>query len=224
MHQETVIAAIGAQLDALSSLLSTTIALALLAAWAGIHGASKVTVFSLEVERPHAFYILAASFILVNITAIIYFLRLADLLSVVQDANLAQALTALGTHSWAYNPYAYFGPSPMSLIQSGFGYGVMIVIWWIGYATLSLLTDFLPKRRLDRAIMQGFFAVGLTSMGAIQWVYYVVLGRLRTPQFEQFIDVEANVVVRTVFTFAGIGVGALIFAAAQRTRKRGFKN
>lgn len=213
MDQELLLAAIGDQLDALSGLISTTIGLALLAAWAGLWGEKKVAVFSMSVDRLPAFYILGASFITVNVTAILYFLRLADILAQIDDAHLGKALTALGTSAWPYNPFAYFGPSTSSVLHSGFGYGLLIVIWWIGYTALSLLAGHRTRRPAELLILYGFLAVGLLSMLVIQHVFSVVAGRIEESGLP--LDIALYGLVRGAFTFAGIGAGGLVFLLAR---------
>jgi hypothetical protein len=218
MDQELLLAAIGDQLDALSGLISTTIGLALLAAWAGLWGEKKVALFSMSVERLHAFYILGASFITVNVTAIIYFLRLADILVQIDGAHLDDALTVLGMNPWPYNPFAYFGPSTSSVLHSGLGYGLLIVIWWIGYTALSLLVDYRTRRVSERLILYGFLAVGVLSMLVVQYVFWIIAGRVEDAAFP--LDVAVNRVVRTAFSLAGIGAGGLIFCLARGFRAR----
>lgn len=220
MDQDLMVAAIGNQLDALSSLISTTIGLALLAGWAGLQGSAKVSILSLSVKREHAFYLLGACFIVVNVSGIIYFLRLADMLALVDNDHLVQALTVLGTNAWPYNPFAYFGPSTSSMLHSGFGFGLLIVVWWIGYTALSLLIDYRTRKLPELLVMYGFMALGLLSMGTIQYVFWVVLRRFGEAGKAFPIDLGMNGTLRSAFTIAGIAVGGLIFTLARGYRAR----
>ena len=219
MEQDVLVSAIGKQLDGLSSLISTTVGLALIAAWAGLQGEEKVSVFSVTMKRQHAFYILGASFITANATAIIYFLRIADLIAQVSDQNFAKALTILGTHQWPYNPFAYFGDSALSLVYSGFGFGLLIVIWWIGFTALGLLVEYPSRKPAELLVMAAFLAVGLSSMLAINQVFTAVMHRIDASAGGVPIDVRANGLVRAVFTFLGIGAGALLSWVAQISRR-----
>jgi len=220
MNQDLMVAAIGDQLDALSSLISATIGLALLAGWAGLQGSDRVSILSLSVKREHAFYLLGACFIIVNVSGIIYFLRLADMIALIDGGHIGQALTVLGTNAWPYNPFAYFGPSRSSMLHSGFGYGLLIVVWWIGYTALSLLIDDRTRKPSELLVMYGFLAVGLLSMGAIQHVFQVIVRRLGEPGQAFPLDVGANLAVRGAFTIAGIAVGGMIFLLARSYRAR----
>lgn len=223
MDQDILISAIAGQLNGLSSLISTTVGLALIAAWTGLQGEDKVSVFSLSLKRQHAFYILGASFITANATAIIYFLRLADIIAQVDDAHLAEALATLGTSAWPYNPFAYFGDSGLSLLHSSFGYGMLIVIWWIGFIALSLLTEYPTHKIAERLVMVAFLLVGLASMSAIQIVFFEVMRRVGENAAIFPIDVQANLIARTTLTFVGIGIGGLLFYLAQRFTARRVK-
>jgi len=220
MDQDVLVSAIANQLDGLSALISTTVGLALIAAWTGLQGEEKVSVFSLSVKREHAFYILGASFITANTTAIIYFLRLADIIGEIDDAHLLEALTTLGTNAWPYNPFAYFGDSTFSLLHSSFGFGLLIVIWWIGFTALSLLVNYPTRVAAERVLMSVFLLVGLASMVAIQIVYSEVWIRLSETGASFPINLKTNWLVRSAFTFAGIGAGGLLFWLAQRLRPK----
>jgi hypothetical protein len=217
MDQDILVTAITGQLNGLSSLISTTVGLALVAAWTGLQGEERVSLFSLSVERRHAFYILGASFITANITAIIYFLRLADIVAQIDDAHLAEALTTLGTNAWPYNPFAVFGDSAFSALHSSFGYGLLIIIWWIGFTALSLLIEYPTRKIAEWFVMSGFFFVGIASMATIQLVFFEVADRVidkGTP-----IDLQASG-VRATFAFVGIALGGGLFFLAQRFRAR----
>jgi len=223
MDQDILISAIAGQLDGLSNLISTTVGLALVAAWTGLQGEDRVSVFSLSVNRQHAFYILGASFITANATAIIYFLRLADILAQVDDAHLAEALATLGTSAWPYNPFAYFGDSGLSLLHSSFGYGMLIIIWWIGFIALSLLTEHPTHKIGERIVMVAFLFVGLASMLAIQLVFFEVMRRVGENATLFPIDIQANLIARMALTFVGIGIGGLLFCLAQKFSARRVK-
>lgn len=222
MEQDVLVLAIANQLDGLSSLISTTVGLALIAAWTGLQGEERVSVFSLTMKREHAFYILGASFITANATAIIYFLRLADIIAQVDDDHILKALTTLGTSAWAYNPFAYFGDSALSLTFSGFGFGLLIVIWWIGFTALSLLVEYPTRKPAELLVMAAFLLVGLGSMLAIQLVFSRVGTRLTGVEtlYDFSIDVQAQAILRSIFAFLGIGAGGLLFLLAQISRRK----
>lgn len=217
MDQDMLVSAVAAQLDALSALLATAVGLTLVSGWAALRGSARIQAFSLQLGRRQAFYILAAALILVNVTSLIYFLRLADILQLVDRDHASGALTALGTHSWPYSPFAFFGTSPLSRLHGSFGFGAMIVIWWIGFTTLSLLVEFPPRRRPEILILGTFLVVGLLSMFAIHAVF--AAAGLSAAAAGLALDPEANSGLRSIFMYGGVAAGGLICAVAQRLRK-----
>jgi hypothetical protein len=166
MTEDVMIAAIGEQMKALSTLLSTTIGIALVALWAGLKPKGKIPVLSLEVTREHAFYLLGVGFMGVNAAGIVYFLRLTDLLVRINPGYFCKAVATLATSGWLANPFSFFGQSPVAVLHGGAGLLLIIAMWWIGLATLSLLAQ---GRWLGRhwLVMFGYIALGLASLGAI---------------------------------------------------------
>lgn len=218
MDAELVIAALGKQLDALSSLIGWAVGLALITAWAGLQKQPEISLFSMKVSRSDALLLLGAAFLFVNVAAILYFMRVGDLIFLIKKESLHKALTAIGTHAWAFNPYAYFGNSTASLILSNFGYGALIAIWWIGYTALSLVQD--DKTTLEfRLVIGAFLVVGLVSMGAIQYGFGAILSRLDDLDGNFRSAILDQVAPRGILTFLGIGLGGLIFVAAQKFQK-----
>jgi len=106
---------------------------------------------------------------------------------------------------------------------SNFGYGALIVIWWIGYTALSLVQD--DKTTLDfRVVIGAFLAVGLVSMGAIQYGFGFILIRVGELDASFRSSILDQVIPRAVLTFVGIGLGAFIFALAQKIQKKRHTN
>jgi hypothetical protein len=218
MDSELIIAALGKQLDSLNSLVGWAVGLALITAWAGLQRQPEISLLSMKVARKDALYLLGAAFLYVNLAAIVYFVRIGDLIALVEQKSLPKALTVVGTNAWAFNPYAYFGDSFASLFLSNFGYGALIVIWWIGYTALSLVQD--DKTALDfRIVIGAFLAVGLVSMGAIQYGFGFILIRVDELDASFRSSILGQVIPRTVLTFVGIGLGGLIFALAQKIQR-----
>ena len=209
MDQELLIKALSQQLDALNSLIGWAVGLALISAWAGLQHSHHIEIFSMKVTRREAFFLLGAAFLFVNIAAILFFSRIDDLLLLVDPKHFTKALTALGTHAWPFNPYAYFGDFVSSLVLSNFGYGGLIIIWWLGYTALALVHD--DKKALEfRLIIGTFLAVGLVSMGVIQLGFFVILRRLSdVDQYSLRTSIEGQAIPRSILTFAGIGAGGL---------------
>ncbi|MEO1323637.1 MAG: hypothetical protein AAFV59_11585 [Pseudomonadota bacterium] len=215
MNQEVLIDAIGSQLDALQSIISAAVVLALLSAWAGISKKPTVSVFSLEVTRSEAYLLLGWTFVFVNVAATLLFLRLADLILNIAPTHIDEALTVLATHSWVFNPYALFGTSSLAVIHSCFGYGALICIWWIGFTCLAVLQG--SKSEFPKSLIAiVFLGVGLASMGAIQLGFFGVLEQLEHADPALRNAAYLTVIPRTVTTFIGIIIGGLIFSVTFR--------
>ncbi|MBK1870983.1 hypothetical protein [Taklimakanibacter albus] len=211
MDQISLISSLKDHLDILSGLVGSTVGLALLSGWAGLQRTETISLLGMTVTRREAFFLLAAIFIGVNFAALILFLRVADLLQLTAGENSVAAITALGSHPWPFNPYAYFGDSAFSTIYSSVGYGCLIIIWWIGLSTLTLFQD--PTDIISKSVYGLFFAVGLLSMLAIQYVFFVVLKILPTLPSALQSGIESTILPRTIATFAGIGIGFLVAQA-----------
>ena len=213
MESDVLINAIGSHLDALQSTVNTSVGLALVAAWAGFQKEREISVFALKATRGQALHLLGLVFIFTNVTALILFLRLADLLYLVDAVEIDKAITAIATHKWVFNPFAQFTSTPLSIINSCFGYGALIVIWWIGYTCLALLND--NKRSFIFSMIGAvFLAVGLASMLAISHCFMVLAERLSDASAE----IQAAAVMlfwpKQITSFLGIGLGGLVFALA----------
>lgn len=211
MDQISLISSLKDHLDILSGLVGSTVGLALLSGWAGLQRTETISLLGMTVTRREAFFLLAAIFIGVNFAALILFLRVADLLQLTAGENSVAAITALGSHPWPFNPYAYFGDSAFSTIYSSVGYGCLIIIWWIGLSTLTLFQD--PTDIISKSVYGLFFAIGLLSMLAIQYVFFVVLKILPTLPSALQSGIESTILPRTIATFAGIGIGFLVAQA-----------
>jgi hypothetical protein len=221
MDSEILLTALGKQLDALNSVISWASGLALITAWAGLQRSPEISIFSMKIERKDALYLLGAAFLYVNIAAIFFFVRIADLLMIIESSSLSKALTIIGTHAWPFNPYAYFGNSLTSVVTSNCGYGALIAIWWLGLTALTLVQD-------DKAaigfwiIVIVFFAVGLISMGAIQLGFEIISVRLHELRDMELRNaIQSQAVPRTVLTLFGIGVGGAMFIISQLIQIRG---
>lgn len=213
MDQISLVSSLKEHLDILSGLVGSTVGLALLSGWAGLQRTETISLLGMTVTRREAFFLLAAIFIGVNFAALILFLRVADLLQLMTDDNAVTAITALGSHPWPFNPYAYFGDSAFSTAYSSVGYGCLIIIWWIGLSTLTLFQDPNANDIISRSVYGIFLVVGLLSMLAIQYVFLVVFRMLPALPPTLQSGIESTILPRTMATFAGIGVGFLVAVA-----------
>lgn len=212
IDQKIIIDTIAKHLDSLESLASTIIILSVAIAWAGIQRSQQIEVFSTTFNRRHAFFVVAALYLIANMSILILFLRLGDLVGFLDKNNIVKGVTQLSTHKWILNPFAYFGNSTIAQIHSSEGFGLLISVWWLCNASLSSLMDD-KKHKVANILIGLFLVIGLCSMFAIQRVFSIILESLQKSHTELYTLVLQTMNDRTVGTIIGIIVGGLIFAA-----------
>ena len=209
MDQRELIDAIGRHLDATSELVHWALFLAIVFLWAGLAKQDPISVLGMNVARTQALTVACGFYLVVNVVVSMHFLRIGDILQNITDENFIAALTKLSTHRWAANPFAYFNGGLPSRIHSSLGFGVLIVVWWIGNASLYALSD--NAMTPIGLVLQGvFLVIGLGSMQAVQRVLPIVLQRLEALAPALALEVRATVPYRAAFSLLGIGLGALV--------------
>jgi hypothetical protein len=222
MEQAALVDAIGKHLDALATILNWVVGLAIVTIWTGAQRDEEVSLFGLKMTRKNAFYLLGAAFLYVNVISIVLFLRIGNILDAIDPKNFAKAMTVLGANAWPFNPFAYFGSSDTSLIIGNFGFGALIVIWWIAYTALAMCRD--DRKSLDYwAVVGAFLIIGLLSIGAISYVFSIIRNRAYQLDPTWASSIHSQVIPRSILALAGIAVGVLIFSIASRVQARRFE-
>lgn len=215
MDQKELCDSLGKHLDAAAETVHWALLLAVVFLWAGMTKQDPVKALGMDIPRSQAFLAACLVYLSTNLFIMIYFFRVGDILRRVDDATFLVALTKLCTHKWAANPFAFFGQTPFAKIYGSCGFGLLIVVWWIGNASLYALADHAFSR--GGLLLQGLFlGIGLASMFAVQRVLPIVLKRLETVSPALLEEVKATMPYRAVLTFAGIGAGGLITSAVLR--------
>jgi len=218
VDQDVLADAVSAQLDALDSLVTATVGLALLAAVAATQAPAIYELFSLKLSRDLAFAVLVSVFTATNFAALLYFLRISALVAMCDTPHLPKLLTKLFTHKWIFNPYSDFGGG-LARFHSSIGFGALIVMWWIGYTTLLLVSD--NQIILRYAAMGPYLAIGFFSVAVISRSQGLIAQRAKT--LAPFADhASALLAAKRFATMAGIGVGGLIYLIAQAPKLLGF--
>jgi hypothetical protein len=219
MEQEVILEAIGKHLDAVESTVNWIVLFAVAVSWAGIRKERNIEAFGLKVERRLAFFVASAIYLIANMMVLVFFLRIGDLLLLVEEAKLPKAVTTLATHSWLLNPYSYFGDTAIARLHSCEGYGLLIATWWLCNTSMSTLME--DKRSRTGQVMLGIFLViGLLSMQTIQRGYQIVQDRLSGPYPQLSHDIGATNAERLVGICLGIIVGGLLFFAGNVLQER----
>lgn len=219
MNQDVIIEALGEHLDAIETYVNGLAILAVAAAWAGVQRSRDVEVLGAKFDRRHAFWALAVLYLVGNMAILILFLRVGDLVALLDPGHVVKGVTELATHSWVLNPFSYFGTSGVARFHSAEGYGLLIATWWLCNASLSTLMDD-KRNRAAHLLLSLFLAIGLGSMLAMDRVYGIVLNALRAPAPALFTAVAHTVVERGIGNGLGIAVGGLIFVATNRLQLR----
>jgi hypothetical protein len=219
MDQEVIIEAVGKHLDTIETYVNAIAILAVAAAWAGVQRSREIEVLGAKSDRRHAFWAVAVLYLIGNMTILILFLRVGDLVALLDPSHVVKGTTTLATHSWVLNPFGYFGTSGVARFHSAEGYGLLIATWWLCNASLSALMD--DKRNRAAHLLLGLFlAIGLGSMVAMNRVYGIVLDAHQASAPAIYTAALSTAVERTVGNGLGIVVGGLIFVAANRLQLR----
>lgn len=219
MDQIILVANIGKHLDSLETLFNSVILLAIAIAWAGIQRSQIIEVLGTKFNRRYAFFVAAALYLVVNMSILVLFLRLGDLVALLDNKNLAKGITQIATHRWILNPFGYFGSSTIAQMYSSGGLGLLISIWWLCNASLSSLMDD-KKNRAANILFGLFLIIGLVSMSAIHRVHAAVLSALSKTDPGLYDLVLQTSGERTIGAFLGIVVGGLIFFAVNFLQRK----
>jgi len=219
MDQDVMVDAVGKHLDTIEAYVNAIAVLAMAAAWAGVRRSREIDAFGTKFDRRHAFWALAVLYLIGNMTILILFLRVGDLVLLLDPSHVVKGTTTLATHPWVLNPFSYFGDSAVARFHSSEGYGLLIATWWLCNASLSTLMD--DKRSRAAQLLLGLFlGIGLGSMLAMNRVYGVALGSLRASAPSLYAAASATAIERGVGNGLGIVVGGLIFFAANKLQTR----
>lgn len=222
MNPDVVIDSIASHLNALKTIVSWGVVLALGVSWAGLQNDKTIKIADLEMTRAQAFFVGLAVYLIANLAFLLGVWRITALLRLVDDVNFPKAYTTLATHDWLLNPWGYLGTDPVPALSTQLGIGLLIVCWWICMASIVLLLG-TQHRSLSIALPLAFLAVGVASMWAMYDVYienYSRLAVLEPAIHEGVVDTRAG---RWVGFVAGVLVGWVLFLVARSVQVRRLK-
>jgi hypothetical protein len=219
MDQSILVDAIGKHLDLLEKISVWALLLSLAIGWAGLQK-KDIAALGMTFARREAFAAAAAVYLFANMIIIVLFLRLGDLLLLVDAGTLPQAITKLSTHTWIMNPYSYFGGYAFSRTYSCEGFGLLIVLWWLCHASLGTLIDGSQTKK-HTLLIGAFLLLGLAAMFAVQRVGWIVLHRgAKVLPTDLFDSISSTFPERTIETFLGIGIGGFLFGVVRVLQRR----
>jgi hypothetical protein len=219
MNQDVLIKALADCLDTLEKFVTAAILLAISVMWTALRNQETLDIYSMKVERRYAFPVLATLYMFLNTAVLILFLRLALLIDLIpRGEEFRKALDTIATHSWILNPYSYFGASVPAILYSSTTYGLLIVVWWLCFASLHALGDS-PKPRVQRHTESAFLLIGLAAMGAMQWAGFVMYWKADAG-VRGYEGVNMVFVGKAIMSFVSIGLGAILFGLVAMARRR----
>lgn len=218
MDQNLLLDAITKHLDALEANVNAIILLAIAAAWNGLRRTRELEALGMKFDRRHAFWILGSAYVVANVAAMISFLRLGDLLSLIENTKFEEAFTRLAVHPWVLNPLSHFGGIEVSArVHASGGWGLLILTWWLCTTSLATLMD---SKRGALVLFFALFAVGLGSIIAIYSAQQTVFARLGPVAPHLLSELEVGRPWRIAGTWIGVASGLLIFFGANHLREK----
>ncbi len=214
MDDKTLLDVLSKSLDVVSITMYLIVPIGLVVLWAALFR-KTIKVGNVELELSNGFLPILFTFAGGNLVIIFNIVQLGSALERLSTASLREGMTRIWYHSWALNPFCYFGDSGPETVTCLFGYGSLIVAWWVCFlATFSLLSfNRVAKGRRLWLLLP--IAEGVASMAAIARTYKIMLARgggVRDLPIESF---RTSVAARETVVIIAIGVGVLVFVAVE---------
>jgi hypothetical protein len=204
------------QLSNLESVVTTAMGLAFVAAFAGIQRSRTIIVFSVEMERKPAFWIVAAAFLLLNGSAVIFFFRIKDTLHQA-GRDIDQALSTLALHAWVFNPFAFHGDGWLAQVYDGSGLFLLVVIWWLCAAALCMIHPRIRAKTIPW-LYGTLLLVGLSCLGSIELALGEVSESVKLCPLPTLLLYQKSIEFRDWFGLAGAALGFITFTVLLRLR------
>jgi hypothetical protein len=131
VDQKTLVDTLKSHIDEMQGIFSWALLVAVGIGWAGLTRQKQIEASGIKIYRRYAFYVACSLYILTNIVLLLLFLRLGEILLLLNNSTFVEGFTVLSSHKWILNPYAYFGNSTISKLLSSIGTGLLVLFWWI---------------------------------------------------------------------------------------------
>lgn len=177
MDNETLLESISQHMDQLSSFHGWMLATAISAIYMIVKRRDELEVVGIKLTKEDTSIALSALFLLAAGGIFIVLVRLYRLLEMLPDDQISAAFTRMATHSWLLNPFAYFGDSIVYRFISLLSLLGLVIAWWIGLASLSLLSGKL--QRVEYAFVSTFVAVSGLTLITVQQIYFLLIDRMK---------------------------------------------
>jgi hypothetical protein len=213
MDQDILVTTLKDHLDLTEKLIAGIIGISIVSAWAGRKPSQDITIVGLTVPQRHAFWILSTLFISATVTSAILIARISYILEYMNCDHLLEGLTTILTHKWPINPYAFYGHDWLGITLGSIGFGALIIIWWLGYWTLTLFHQGFTISKL-LFLVSGFLFVGTTL-----YVGHIVLRELQSFAIMNTNQSRTIAISKIAAALTGAIAGFFLFAIVNKIRE-----
>jgi hypothetical protein len=219
MDDGVIIEAIKGELESLVTLVNLALSLSLVAGAAGLRRKGALELFSLQMNRKHAFWVMVVVFLAINLGAALVLLRLADLFTLIAahaDApKRSEAFSLLATYAWPLNPFAAHGDAGAARWYDHLGLMPLALVWWICLAATFAVR---PERS---AGAKPIWTVICTLLGlAFAAVTYVSFEAIRQAVPSAWPAYAASFCWRVHAAWPGITLGVVILLGVLHHRSK----
>ncbi len=177
MDEKTLLEAVAGHVGLLSSLQWWMLVTALAAIYMVVAGKDELDLKFFKARRENAAALLGALYLIVTAAIFVVLVRLYGLIEALPDAQILAAFTKIATHSWLFNPFAYFGDWWPYKFVSLASLLALVVAWFFGFASLSLPEAKRGRARAAAVFSTVFVALSVVNLIAVQQVYFLLEGR-----------------------------------------------
>lgn len=212
MNQDAVQDSLVRQLEVIDKSIFWALAVASVIGWAGAHHTDPIEVIGLKSSRADAYFVAGWAFVLANIAILLAFLRMGDLLDLLDASNFKTGIEKVMTHSSFFNPFAFFGSGTLAQMYSGLGWGLLILCWWICLTSIGTLVDLSQMRRV---LVTFLVILGILSTVAMHRCQARMSGKLQKVDAEFSRSVALSIRLRRVIATLAASGGLVMFTEVQ---------
>ena len=210
MDEKTLLEAVSGHVGLLEGLQWWMLVTAMAAIYMVAADKDELDLKFFKVKRENAAELLGALYLVATTAFFVVLVRLYGLIEALPDAQIPAAVTKILTHSWLFNPFAYFGDSPLYQFASLASLLALIAVWFLGPASLAL-----PEAKRGRATGAAVFSVVFVALSisvliVMQQVYFLL--ESRTAQVKP--ELSAALAALKESRLSVIGWGSLVALVA----------
>lgn len=162
---EKIIELITTNLDSIKEITSFAILTTIAIAISKLEKDEKIEIGDIEIPKNYAGAILFATLCCLIFQLFRLFNSLIYLRTKISGASLNTADFVIRSNPWIFNPFAETDTS-LSLLSDNLGFGLLLIIWWLGFHTSSSLLESSSRIWLltGRLLSLVYLTFGLVTM------------------------------------------------------------